>query len=118
MYSLPSSTGGFHAVAASLEQYGAVAAPPAPSGHECNGHCHVVHEFGNLYRCLTSGTAHICDQNCDQRLWNGVSSTICRVSKKLFPPFQGPHSNSSGGASVDCHMQTDICRCLGWAGCP
>ncbi|KAF5825500.1 hypothetical protein DUNSADRAFT_9199, partial [Dunaliella salina] len=28
------------------------------------------------------------DANCDQRLYNDRYSTICRVSRKLFPPFE------------------------------
>jgi len=56
--------------------------------HECTHTCCVQHEFGNLYKCLSSGQLHVCDANCDQRLYNDRYSTICRVSKKLFPPFE------------------------------
>lgn len=56
--------------------------------HECCHRCQVTHEFGNLFKCHSSGMLHVCDDNCDQRLWHDRYSTICRVSKRLFPPFE------------------------------
>ncbi|KAG2434610.1 hypothetical protein HXX76_007505 [Chlamydomonas incerta] len=57
------------------------------SGHVCNHTCCVTHEFGNMYRCATSGLVHICDSTCNQRLYHDKYSTICRISRKLHPPF-------------------------------
>ncbi|GIL82968.1 hypothetical protein Vretimale_8490 [Volvox reticuliferus] len=56
--------------------------------HVCGHTCNVVHEFGNMYRCVTSGLVHICDSTCNQRLYHDRYHTICRISKKLHPPFQ------------------------------
>ena len=38
--------------------------------HQCDFSCLVVHEFGNLYTCRSSGMQHVCDQNCNQRVYN------------------------------------------------
>ncbi|GLC34429.1 hypothetical protein PLESTB_000729700 [Pleodorina starrii] len=56
--------------------------------HICGHSCNVVHEFGNMYRCVSSGLMHICDKGCNQRLWHDRYTTICRISKKLHPPFE------------------------------
>lgn len=67
--------------------------------HLCSHRCHVQREFGNVFRCMTSGLVHVCDQTCNQRLYNDRYSTICRISKKLHPPFEGePQQN---GMAVD-----------------
>lgn len=57
--------------------------------HQCGHRCQVQREFGNVFRCTTSGMIHVCDQTCNQRLYNDRYSTICRISKKLHPPFEG-----------------------------
>ena len=59
----------------------------AAVAHVCGAGCCVTHEFGNLYKCHQSGLVHVCDANCTQRLYNDKYSSICRVSKKLFPPL-------------------------------
>ncbi len=41
--------------------------------HICGHGCTVQLEFGNLYRCNTSGLVHICDSTCNQRLYYDVS---------------------------------------------
>ncbi|GIL66973.1 hypothetical protein Vafri_20471 [Volvox africanus] len=61
--------------------------------HICGHTCNVVHEFGNMYRCVSSGLVHICDSNCDQRLYHDRYNTICRISKKLHPPFNDDTMN-------------------------
>mmetsp|Transcript_37122 Transcript_37122/g.94863 ORF Transcript_37122/g.94863 Transcript_37122/m.94863 type:complete len:120 (+) Transcript_37122:250-609(+) len=54
------------------------------SGHVCSRFCAIGHQFGNLYRCESSGTVHICDWNCDQRIFYDRYSTICRLSRRIF----------------------------------
>ncbi|KAG2490787.1 hypothetical protein HYH03_010709 [Edaphochlamys debaryana] len=56
--------------------------------HVCGHTCAVVHEFGNMYRCQSSGLVHICDSTCNQRLYHDKYHTICRISRKLHPPFE------------------------------
>eukprot|EP00878_Enallax_costatus_P005596 GHUV01005869.1.p2 GENE.GHUV01005869.1~~GHUV01005869.1.p2 ORF type:complete len:121 (+),score=5.22 GHUV01005869.1:397-759(+) len=53
--------------------------------HECNHTCQVQHEFGNLYRCVSSGQVHICDSTCCKRIEWDRYSQICVISKKTFP---------------------------------
>ena len=52
--------------------------------------------MGNCYLCATSGVAHVCDQNCNQRIFYDNHNDICRLSKRLFPRDS---SNSMGSAS-------------------
>merc|ERR1712091_591933 len=50
--------------------------PPSPN-HSCNA---------RPRRCLTSGTTHVCDSNCNQRVpYGNGSEVICRVSRKVSP---------------------------------
>eukprot|EP00899_Mesostigma_viride_P004736 jgi/Mesvir1/14263/Mv09697-RA.1 len=55
------------------------------NGHTCTRHCYVENVWGNLYTCRSSGTNHVCDRNCDQRIHYDRYSDACRVSKKIFP---------------------------------
>ncbi|GFH16922.1 predicted protein, partial [Haematococcus lacustris] len=57
--------------------------------HECSHHCNISNEFGNLWRCQGSGMLHVCDVNCSQRIPLDRWSSICKVSRKVFPPLQG-----------------------------
>ncbi|GAB4817826.1 hypothetical protein N2152v2_004872 [Parachlorella kessleri] len=52
--------------------------------HICSRACCYSQVCGNLYVCSTSGTTHICDQNCNQRIYYDNYRTICRLSKRLF----------------------------------
>lgn len=52
--------------------------------HVCSRFCRISHQFGNLYRCETSGTVHICDMNCNQRIFYDNHSQICRLSRRVF----------------------------------
>jgi hypothetical protein len=45
----------------------------------------VVREFGNLYRCTSSGAQHVCDRNCSQLIQWDKWSLICKVSRKIVP---------------------------------
>jgi hypothetical protein len=45
----------------------------------------VVREFGNLFRCTTSGAQHVCDRNCSQLIQWDKYSLICKVSRKIVP---------------------------------
>eukprot|EP00887_Chlorella_sp_A99_P006146 scaffold22.g6146.t1 len=38
-----------------------------------------------MFLCSTSGSAHVCDQNCNQRIYYDAHTDICRLSKRLFP---------------------------------
>lgn len=53
--------------------------------HQCTRHCQIRHVLGNMYECAASGQVHICDQNCTQRIVYDNVSTICRLSRKVFP---------------------------------
>lgn len=55
------------------------------AGHRCDCSCQVQHVWANLYRCTTSGSSHVCDQNCNQRIIYDNHSTLCRVSGRVFP---------------------------------
>lgn len=56
-----------------------------PQQHVCNRQCHYKQVCGNLWLCSTSGSAHVCDQNCNQRIQYDNHTDICRLSKRLFP---------------------------------
>lgn len=57
---------------------------PLPPQHVCSTHCQIEHCFGNLYRCQSTGISHVCDFNCNQRLFYDNYSSICRLSRKIF----------------------------------
>ncbi len=75
--------------------------------HVCCGTCQVELLFGNVFQCRTSGAVHVCDTNCDQRLWAGRHCSVCRVSKRVFPPL--PAAGSQHGAAG---METEEARCV------
>ena len=82
----PSSGCGGRHIDATAPAFGAAACAPAAAGgrHECDHRCVVRHEFGNLYRCVTSGMSHVCDATCDQRVAAG-RWTICKLSRRELP---------------------------------
>ncbi|XP_020600373.1 uncharacterized protein LOC110039589 isoform X2 [Phalaenopsis equestris] len=53
--------------------------------HKCDWRCQNEHLFGNMYRCKLTGITHICDRNCNQRILYDNHSSLCRVSRQLFP---------------------------------
>lgn len=53
--------------------------------HVCSRHCHYEQSLGNLWTCRTSGQIHVCDQNCNQKVYYDNYNMICRLSKRLFP---------------------------------
>ena len=53
--------------------------------HRCGFNCAIEHVWGNLYLCISSGTTHVCDKNCDQRIVYDNHSSICRASRQIFP---------------------------------
>ncbi|KAI5056123.1 hypothetical protein GOP47_0029644 [Adiantum capillus-veneris] len=55
------------------------------SVHRCGFNCSIHHVWGNLYLCKLSGTSHVCDKNCDQRIVYDNHSSICRASRQIFP---------------------------------
>jgi hypothetical protein len=52
--------------------------------HVCSHRCKVELMFGNVYRCLSSGQVHVCDQGCSQQVPQDRYSSVCRISKKVF----------------------------------
>lgn len=55
------------------------------SVHKCDFKCQNEHVCGNVYRCRLTGLTHICDKNCNQRIVYDNHSSLCRVSKQIFP---------------------------------
>ncbi|KAL5719320.1 hypothetical protein ACHQM5_012115 [Ranunculus cassubicifolius] len=53
--------------------------------HKCDWKCQNEHVCGNMYRCKLTGITHICDRNCNQRILYDNHSSICRVSRQVFP---------------------------------
>ncbi|PSC72549.1 plastid-lipid-associated chloroplastic [Micractinium conductrix] len=53
--------------------------------HVCTRQCEFKQVFGNMFLCTSSGQAHVCDQNCNQRIFFDNHNDICRLSRKLFP---------------------------------
>ncbi|KAL4444295.1 hypothetical protein ABPG75_012032 [Micractinium tetrahymenae] len=53
--------------------------------HVCTRQCEFKQVFGNMFYCVTSGQAHVCDQNCNQRIFYDNHTDICRLSRRLFP---------------------------------
>lgn len=53
----------------------------------CDRFCVFERQFGNVYRCMrhVAKPPHICDANCAERLRYDAHSTICRLSRKVFP---------------------------------
>jgi hypothetical protein len=64
----------------------------------CTMQCEFKHVMGNLYLCATSGQAHVCDQNCSQRIFYDNHTDICRLSRRVFPRAEAP--------------MADMARCL------
>ena len=55
--------------------------------HLCNATCQTCHQFGNVYRCISSGMLHVCDANCTSRVYRDPYSSICLISRKVCPPL-------------------------------
>ncbi|XP_047324581.1 uncharacterized protein LOC124928094 [Impatiens glandulifera] len=53
--------------------------------HKCDFKCENEHVCGNVYRCRLTGLTHVCDKNCNQRIVYDNYSSLCRVSKQIFP---------------------------------
>lgn len=53
--------------------------------HKCDWKCENENLFGNMYRCKLTGLTHVCDKNCNQRIVYDNHSSLCRVSKQIFP---------------------------------
>jgi hypothetical protein len=52
--------------------------------HECGAKCSVRHLFGNTFECCSSGQLHICDSNCNKRVYNDRYSQVCLLSRRVF----------------------------------
>lgn len=55
------------------------------SVHKCDWKCENENVCGNMYRCKLTGTTHICDKNCNQRILYDNNNSLCRVSRHVFP---------------------------------
>lgn len=55
------------------------------SVHKCDWKCENEHICGNMFRCRLTGLTHVCDKNCNQRILYDNHSSLCRVSKQIFP---------------------------------
>ncbi|KAL7168717.1 hypothetical protein ACSBR2_039043 [Camellia fascicularis] len=53
--------------------------------HKCEWKCENENVCGNIYRCRLTGLTHICDKNCNQRFVYDNHSSLCRVSRQVFP---------------------------------
>ncbi|KAM7499855.1 hypothetical protein LguiA_024269 [Lonicera macranthoides] len=53
--------------------------------HKCDWKCENENVCGNMYRCRLTGLTHICDKNCNQRILYDNHSSLCRVSRQVFP---------------------------------
>jgi len=53
--------------------------------HKCDRRCDIEHVWANIYRCKLTGSTHICDKNCNQKIVYDNYSCICRVSHQVFP---------------------------------
>ncbi|KAG6435025.1 hypothetical protein SASPL_106674 [Salvia splendens] len=53
--------------------------------HKCDWKCENENLFGNMFRCKLTGLTHVCDKNCNQRIVYDNHSSLCRVSKQVFP---------------------------------
>lgn len=56
--------------------------------HKCDKRCQNEHVCANIYHCKLTGMTHICDKNCDQRILYDNHSSLCRVSRQVFPLTQ------------------------------
>ena len=53
--------------------------------HVCTRFCNFSQVFGNVFQCSTSGSMHVCDDNCGQQIFFDNHNVICRLSRRLFP---------------------------------
>lgn len=75
--------------------------------HQCCHTCQITHEFGNMYRCASSGQVHVCDSNCAQRIPLDRYSYICKLSRKLFPISGDEMMDAVPSRKRDCGMEAD-----------
>jgi hypothetical protein len=62
-----------------------------------------------MFYCVSSGQAHVCDQNCAQRIFLDNHSDICRLSRRVFA-----RSGSGGGEALMADMARWGRRELAW----
>lgn len=75
--------------------------------HQCGAACRVQHLFGNTWRCESSSMIHVCDANCDHRVWDGRFQTRCLLSGRVFPVAEAPELRKRGccGSQEDCDVK-------------
>lgn len=85
--------------------------------HLCDHRCRVTHVFGNAYQCESSGQLHVCDANCGQRVYRDRYSTVCRISRRVFPSaWVAPAPCRKRSCSLADDAPADACRKRG--ACP
>ncbi|CAG9465826.1 unnamed protein product [Pedinophyceae sp. YPF-701] len=89
--------------------------------HTCTRFCQMGHEFGNVYRCCSTGKLHVCDSNCAERVQVDNYTAVCRLSRKVFQvtPLERVVRKRSNkeieglGAAEDCQpTRAPSLRCL------
>ena len=50
---------------------------------------------GNMFLCVSSGQAHVCDQNCTQRIALDSHTEVCRLSRRTFARQCAPMSEAA-----------------------
>ncbi|UPR01267.1 hypothetical protein HOP50_06g45890 [Chloropicon primus] len=54
-------------------------------------------------QCAASGSVHICDQNCKQKIPHGPNEDICYVSRRIFEKRrENQPSRKRGACQADC----------------
>eukprot|EP00250_Pteridium_aquilinum_P001094 c11304_g1_i1 orf=280-738(-) len=85
--------------------------------HRCGFNCSIQHVWANLYLCKSTGTSHVCDKNCDQRIIYDNHSSICRASRQIFPlqqhqPVQGIRRKHPDHEGFEAELLTKRNRCF------
>ena len=105
-------------------QFQNTAGKPSGDGsirHKCSFRC-CNHVMGNLYRCSLTGSLHVCDWTCTERIPYDNISTICLITKKVLPNGPGTqekldaistgalqHTRGFGGGCPEAAAAMDVC---------
>merc|ERR1711977_136753 len=81
--------------------------------HTCGWNCQIDHVIGNMFRCVSTGSVHICDQNCNQKIDYGPNEQICYVSRKVFQKEERAECRKRGpGDSFANHESYNKLQCM------
>ena len=78
--------------------------------HKCSRFCSFEHIVGNVWQCTSSGTTHVCDSNCSERVQLDPYSSVCRLSKRVFSNNVQRAGPCRLAASLD--VITDVKLCI------